>query len=83
MNTGGPCRSMRARRSIFAAVVLFVALGVGPAGYAQTLLRARPGAVGLSAERLKRLSDALHGYVREGRLPGVGALELPPALWRR
>ena len=74
MNTGWPGRSMSARRHIFAVVVLFVTLASAPSGYAQTLARARPEEVGLSAERLKRLSDALHGYVREGRLPGGVAL---------
>jgi CubicO group peptidase (beta-lactamase class C family) len=74
MNTGRPGRPMPARRHIFAAAVLFVTLASLPSGHAQTLARARPEAVGLSAERLKRLGDALRGYVREGRLPGGVAL---------
>jgi CubicO group peptidase (beta-lactamase class C family) len=45
-----------------------------PSPRAQTLPRARPEAVGLSSERLKRLSDALRAYVKEGKLPGGVAL---------
>lgn len=52
------------------AAVLLFALTWAPAAYAQTLQRARPEAVGLSSERLKRLSEALNGYVKDGRLPG-------------
>ncbi len=69
-----PSRLMRSRRHGVAAVVLFVSLAFAPAVYPQTLQRARPEAVGLSSERLKRLSDALRGYVKEGRLPGGVAL---------
>src|SRR5215211_7899264 len=53
-----------------AAAVLFVALASAPAARAQTLQRARPESVGLSSERLKRLGEALSGYVKDGRLPG-------------
>lgn len=56
--------------SILTAAVLCVALALAPAAYAQMLPRARPEAVGLSSERLKRLSETLNGYVREGKLPG-------------
>ncbi len=57
---------------IFAAALLLVALA--QAGPAQTLQRARPESVGLSSERLKRLSEALGAYVRDGKLPGGVAL---------
>ncbi|MFL6256814.1 MAG: serine hydrolase domain-containing protein [Pyrinomonadaceae bacterium] len=52
------------------AAVLLVALTLAPVAYAQTLPRVRPEAVGLSSERLKRLSEALNGYVKDGKLPG-------------
>ena len=55
-----------------AAALLFVALA--QAGWAQTLQRARPESVGLSSERLKRLSEALNAYAREGKLSGGVAL---------
>jgi CubicO group peptidase (beta-lactamase class C family) len=50
--------------------VLCLALTSAPLAFAQTLQRARPEAVGLSSERLKRLSETLNGYVKDGRLPG-------------
>src|SRR5215216_4280462 len=74
MNTERPGRLMRARSSVFAAAVLCAALAWVPAGYAQTLPRARPESVGLSSERLKRLSEALNGYVKDGKLSGGVAL---------
>jgi CubicO group peptidase (beta-lactamase class C family) len=60
----------RGRNSILTVAVLCVALAWAPAAYAQTLQRARPEAVGLSSERLRRLGEALNGYVKEGKLPG-------------
>lgn len=51
-----------------------VLLAFAPAGSAQSLERTRPEDVGLSSERLERLSVALQKYVDEGRLPGVVAL---------
>lgn len=60
----------RVRSSILTAGVLVVALSLAQAAYAQTLQRARPEAVGLSSERLKRLGEALNGYVRDGKLSG-------------
>ncbi len=41
---------------------------------AQELRRAQPEDVGLSSERLGRLTDVLQGYVDEGRLAGAVAL---------
>ena len=70
MNTIQRGRSMRARVHIVAVAVLFITMAAAPSSYAQTLQRARPEAVGLSSERLKRLSEALKGYVKEGKLPG-------------
>src|SRR5215208_3347927 len=60
----------RGRSGILTAAVLCVALASAPAAYAQTLQRTRPEAVGLSSERLKRLSETLNGYVKDNRLPG-------------
>ncbi len=70
MNNGRPSVFMRRRSRSLTAAVLFVALTLAPAAYAQTLQRARPEAVGLSSERLKRLSEALNGYVKDEKLPG-------------
>jgi CubicO group peptidase (beta-lactamase class C family) len=55
-------------RVLFA--LLFIVLVSAPAFYAQTLSRTLPEEVGLSSERLKRLSTVLEGYVREGKLAG-------------
>ena len=60
----------RVRSSILKAGVLLVALSAAQAAYAQTLQRARPEAVGLSSERLKRLGEAMNAYVKDGRLSG-------------
>jgi CubicO group peptidase (beta-lactamase class C family) len=74
MNNRRPFGSMRRRSVGFAAAVLFFALACVPARYGQALPRARPEAVGLSSERLKRLSEALHAYVKDGKLSGGVAL---------
>src|ERR1044071_2876969 len=58
------------RNGFLTAAVLCVALSLVPAAYAQSLQRARPEAVGLSSERLKRLGEALNGYVKDGKLAG-------------
>ncbi len=55
-------------RVLFA--LLFSVLVSTRAFYAQTLPRTLPEEVGLSSERLKRLSTVLQGYVREGKLAG-------------
>jgi CubicO group peptidase (beta-lactamase class C family) len=70
MKNRRPCVSLRLQGRVLTTAVLFVALTLAPAAYAQSLPRARPEAVGLSSERLKRLSEALNGYVRDGKLPG-------------
>ncbi|MCZ6769926.1 MAG: serine hydrolase [Acidobacteria bacterium] len=53
---------------------LLLALVVHPALQAQGLSRTQPQEVGLSAERLQRLSDVLQGYVDDGKLAGAVAL---------
>ena len=45
-----------------------------PAVYAQSLSPAQPEEVGLSSERLERLSAVLDRYVEDGKLPGGVAL---------
>ncbi|MEJ7710227.1 MAG: serine hydrolase domain-containing protein [Pyrinomonadaceae bacterium] len=49
-------------------------LAMPAAVYTQTFSRARPEEVGLSSERLKRLSSALNQYVKDEKLPGGVAL---------
>ncbi len=58
----------------FAAFVATVVVLVPQLLLAQGLTRATPEDVGLSSERLERLTAALQGYVDEGRLPGAVAL---------
>ena len=74
MNNRRPCASPRRRTSILTVALLLVALTCSQANYAQTLQRVRPESVGLSSERLNRLSEALDGYVKDGRLSGGVAL---------
>jgi CubicO group peptidase (beta-lactamase class C family) len=47
---------------------------LNPVLIAQDLQTARPEEVGLSSERLKRLSNTLQEYVNQGKLPGAVAL---------
>ncbi len=69
-------RTARAVSSSFLATALPAALAAAvaalaaPALSAQGLPPAEPTAVGMSAERLERLSDALDGYVERGELAG-------------
>jgi CubicO group peptidase (beta-lactamase class C family) len=70
MNNRRQYVSPRRPGRILTAAVLCVVLASVPLAYAQTLQRARPEAVGLSSERLKRLSESLNRYVKDGRLPG-------------
>ena len=53
---------------------LLLALVVHPSILAQGLSRAQPQEVGISAERLQRLSDVLQSYVDDGKLAGAVAL---------
>lgn len=68
------CESMRRRGGVLIAAVLLVATALAPAARAQELPRANPEAVGLSSERLRRLTEALDGYVKDGKLSGGVAL---------
>ncbi|PYQ41480.1 MAG: serine hydrolase [Acidobacteria bacterium] len=64
--------SSRARARI--AFALLLALAASPL-YAQALPRAaKPEEVGLSSERLQRLTDAFQGYVKDGKLAGAVVL---------
>jgi CubicO group peptidase (beta-lactamase class C family) len=65
-------KTFRARQALtlIAAVLLTTPL------FAQELPWAAPEAIGMSAEGLDRLTDALQGYIDEGRLPGVVATVL-------
>ena len=55
-------------------LLLALALFAPAALSAQDLLRATPEAVGLSAERLDRLTEAMQAYVDDGRLSGAVVL---------
>ena len=58
----------------FAAVGLLITLAA-PSLFAQALPRAaKPEEVGLSSERLQRLTDAFQGYVKDGKLAGAVVL---------
>ncbi|MET0622324.1 MAG: serine hydrolase domain-containing protein, partial [Pyrinomonadaceae bacterium] len=74
MNNRQTGESFRRRGGVFVAAVLLLATTFAPAARAQELPRVDPGAVGLSSERLRRLTEALDGYVREGKLSGGVAL---------
>ncbi len=65
---------MRSRMHLTAFVALVALLLVPQALVAQGLERATPEDVGLSSERLDRLSSALEQYVDEGRLAGAVAI---------
>jgi CubicO group peptidase (beta-lactamase class C family) len=55
-------------------VILAVVVALAGNAAAQSLTPARPEAVGLSSERLARLSGVMKRYVDEGRIPGVVTL---------
>lgn len=61
---------MTARRITSFLLLLALTLVATPAHTAEDLPRAQPDAVGLSAERLARLTDAMQGYVDDGQLAG-------------
>lgn len=63
--------SLRSR--LFISWLVLVPVVCGPA-FAQDFARALPEEVGLSSERLQRLSDVLQEYVDDGRLAGAVAL---------
>jgi CubicO group peptidase (beta-lactamase class C family) len=66
----------RARRAPLGLLPLLplLALSLAATLGAESLPRARPEAVGLSSERLGRLTTVLHKYVEDGKLPGGVAL---------
>ena len=59
------------RRLAFAGLLLAVAVQTS---LAQGLPQASPESVGMSGERLERLTEALQGYVDDGRLAGAVTL---------
>ena len=62
---------MRSRIRLTALAVVFALLLVPQTGAAQGLVRVEPEEVGMSSERLDRLSLALESLVDEGRLAGA------------
>jgi CubicO group peptidase (beta-lactamase class C family) len=67
-------RSSASLRLRLLALTFVAALAVQPAMLADKLPRARPEQVGLSSERLQRLTDALQGYIKQSKLAGAVAL---------
>jgi CubicO group peptidase (beta-lactamase class C family) len=61
------------RRSFFAHVGLVCLLLLSPLS-GQSLQRGKPEDLGLSSERLQRLTDAFQTYVKDGRLAGAVVL---------
>ena len=61
---------MTARRVLSLSLLLTLTALTTPVQTAEDLPRAEPDAVGLSAERLARLTDAMQGYVDDGKLAG-------------
>jgi len=58
------------RRALARALLGLVVVSVTVAASAQSLRPGAPDSVGLSAERLERLSDALEAYVDDGQVAG-------------
>lgn len=56
------------------ALLLTLALFIAPVFAAENLPTAPPEAVGLSRDRLDRLSEAMHAYVEKGQLSGAVVL---------
>jgi CubicO group peptidase (beta-lactamase class C family) len=61
---------MTARRTMSLLLLLALTIVAAPVYTAEDLPRAEPDAVGLSADRLARLTDAMQGYVDDGKLAG-------------
>ena len=82
MNSAPPTRSIARRTSrpvwyaLLTGVLVLAALSTALPTHAQELPSAEPEEVGMSSERLLRLTHALQAYVDEGRLPGVVAMVL-------
>jgi CubicO group peptidase (beta-lactamase class C family) len=51
-----------------------LALSLAPAGWADEWQRVAPEEVGMSADRLQRLTDVMQGYVDSGDIPGMVVL---------
>ena len=68
-------RLLSLARNCFTALMLSATLGVA-SGWAQTLPAATPASLGVSAERLNRLSATLQQYVDEKRSAGVVTIVL-------
>ena len=64
----------RIRPTVLAVLVALLVALVPSSLLAQGLTRAEPEAVGMSSERLDRLTEALDGYVEDGRLAGAVAI---------
>ena len=63
---------MMARKGLTSAIALCVA--GAPAAWADHWSEVAPEEVGMSGERLERLTDAMQGYVDEGQVAGLVVL---------
>ena len=58
------------RKLVARTALHLIVLGLATSAAAQSLRPSSPDSVGLSAERLERLSDALQAYVDDGKVAG-------------
>jgi CubicO group peptidase (beta-lactamase class C family) len=61
-------------KAILSCAALLLAASIAPRASAGELPRAKPEAVGLSSERLQRLTDTFEADVRSGAIPGAVVL---------
>ncbi len=68
----GPKRAIEQRRKIALGIIFgFGLLAPGAPAFGQALPAADPESVGLSSERLDRVTDALQAHIDAGRIAGV------------
>lgn len=71
---GKAALGVRERLWMILLISLLAGLAGGPAVHAQEFLTGQPEEVGLSTERLQRLTSVFNDYVKDGQLPGAVVL---------